>query len=237
MSYLYFQYSKKRYNIAVMHVQIEPSWKEVLAGEFKKEYFGILVQSVKAAYAKSVVYPPPKLIFNAFTLCPFDSVRVVILGQDPYHAPSQAHGLAFSVQDGVVIPPSLQNIYKEITRDLGSPAPTSGNLTRLASQGVLLLNSTLTVQAGIAGSHQSFGWETFTDAVIQTISNKNEHVVFMLWGAFATSKRQYIDEEKHLVLTTSHPSPLSAYRGFLGSGHFRTCNEYLVSQNKAPIIW
>ncbi len=220
-----------------MHVDMESSWKEALKVELEKEYFNSLTQSVNLAYKTNIVYPPPKLIFNAFTLCPFTTVSVVIFGQDPYHGPGQAHGLAFSIPDGVVIPPSLQNIYKEIARDIAINIPSSGNLTRLASQGVLLLNSTLTVQAGNPGSHQSFGWETFTDAVVQTISQEKEHVVFLLWGAFATSKRKFINESKHLVLTAPHPSPLSAYRGFFGCGHFSACNEYLITHQKSPITW
>ncbi len=221
-----------------MTIQIEPSWQAALAAEFKKDYVRALCQQVQAAYADTVpVYPPPQYLFNAFNQCPFDQVRVVILGQDPYHGPGQAHGLAFSVPDGVAIPPSLQNVYKEIAADIGTPQPPSGNLERWAQQGVLLLNSTLTVRAGAAGSHQQFGWERFTDAVVTTIATHRPHTVFMLWGAHARSKRNLIDTRAHCVLEAPHPSPLSAHRGFLGCRHFSQCNRYLVEHGKTPIAW
>ncbi|MAZ30138.1 uracil-DNA glycosylase [bacterium] len=221
-----------------MNVQIEDSWREALHDEFVKDYFLALTSDVREAYLENgPVYPPPKLIFNAFAHCSFDEVKVVILGQDPYHGPGQAHGLSFSVPDGVRVPPSLQNIYKEIESDIGTPPPPSGNLERWAEQGVLLLNSTLTVQAGNAGSHQAFGWEQFTDAVIKTVAEQKEHVVFMLWGAFAGSKAAYVDETKHLVLKAPHPSPLSAHRGFFGCRHFSQCNAYLTEHGQTPITW
>lgn len=221
-----------------MNVQIEPSWKEALEDEFEKEYFKKLTTQVREAYlSREPVYPTPKLVFNAFTHTPVSEVKVVILGQDPYHGPDQAHGLSFSVPEGVAIPPSLRNIYKEIESDIGITPPPSGNLERWATQGVLLLNSTLTVRGGAAGSHQQFGWEQFTDAVIQLISEKREHVVFMLWGAFAQSKAAYIDESKHLILKAPHPSPLSAHRGFFGSKHFSQANAYLTEHDTKPIEW
>lgn len=221
-----------------MKTKIEDSWKEVLHDEFAKEYFVSLANQVRKAYLDSeTVYPPPELLFNAFARCPFSKVKVVILGQDPYHGPCQAHGLSFSVPGGVQIPPSLRNIYKEIATDIGTVPPDSGNLERWADQGVLLLNSTLSVQAGMAGSHQHFGWEQFTDAVIKTVSEQKDHVVFMLWGAFAANKATYIDETKHLILTAPHPSPLSAYRGFFGCRHFSQCNAYLTKHGYTPIDW
>jgi uracil-DNA glycosylase len=221
-----------------MNTPLEPSWQTVLANEFKKEYFQTLTTQVTAAYASDAeVYPSETLIFHAFKHCPFDTVKVVILGQDPYHGVGQANGLAFSVPDGTPIPPSLRNIYKEISSDIGTAPPESGNLERWADQGVLLLNSTLTVRAGEAGSHQSFGWEQFTDAVIQTIADKKERVVFMLWGKFAESKAAYIDESRHLILKAPHPSPLSAHRGFFGCQHFSQCNAYLVKRGLTPIKW
>jgi uracil-DNA glycosylase len=183
------------------------------------------------------VFPPAKYIFRAFDLCPFDKVRVVIIGQDPYHDVNQAHGLCFSVQDGVKIPPSLENIYKELHRDLGKPIPISGNLTHWAEQGVLLLNATLTVEAHKAGSHQGKGWEELTDAAIQALNNQRENIVFMLWGSYAQRKGQFIDRKRHLVLTAVHPSPLSAYRGFIGCGHFSQANNYLQQHGLAPIAW
>jgi len=220
-----------------MKVTIEQSWEEVLCEEFNSPYFYQLVKFVKQEYATKTIFPPGKLIFNAFNLCPFDKVKVVILGQDPYHNFNQAHGLSFSVNDGVEIPPSLVNIYKEIESELGIKTLPTGNLERWAKQGVLLLNATLTVQAHMAGSHQGKGWERFTDAVIQTLVNKREHLVFMLWGNYAQQKSKYIDRAKHLVLTTVHPSPLSAYRGFFGCGHFRDANDYLVAHGFEPIDW
>ncbi len=218
-------------------VHIESSWKQALTAEFAKPYFGQLAQSVRIAYETGVVYPPPKEVFAAFNHCPLTSVNVVIIGQDPYHGPGQAHGLAFSVQDNMPTPPSLLNIYKEIRNDIGTEIPKSGNLTRWATQGVLLLNSTLTVTEHEAGSHQKLGWEHFTNAVIETISNERTHVVFLLWGAFAIAKRVHIDETKHCILTAPHPSPLSAHRGFLGCKHFSACNAYLAAHGKPPITW
>lgn len=188
-------------------------------------------------YQQTTVYPPGRLIFNAFNLCPFDKVKVVIIGQDPYHGPGQAHGLCFSVNDGVAFPPSLQNIFKEIHDDLGMPIPASGNLTRWAEQGVLLLNATLTVRAHQAGSHQRRGWEEFTDAAIRVLAEQKEHLVFILWGAYAQKKGAFIDRNKHLVLTSVHPSPLSAYNGFFGNKHFSRTNEYLVAHGETPINW
>lgn len=221
-----------------MNVQIEPSWYAALADEFAQAYFANLTRAVRTAYTEDgPIYPPPQLIFNAFAHCPFTQVQVVILGQDPYHGPGQAHGLSFSVPDGVAIPPSLQNIYKEIASDIGTPPPQSGNLERWATQGVLLLNSTLTVEAGRPGSHQSLGWERFTDAVIATVSREHTNVVFMLWGAFARSKKALIDTNLHCVLEAPHPSPLSAHRGFFGCRHFSQCNHYLVEHGKSPIDW
>lgn len=222
-----------------MDVKIEPSWKALLAEEFDKPYFAELTAEVRADYllGEPPIYPPAKLVFNAFALCPVENVKVVILGQDPYHGPGQAMGLSFSVPDGVRIPPSLQNIYKEITDDLGTHMPDSGNLERWAKQGVLLLNATLTVEQANAGSHQGRGWETFTDAVIQKISEETEHVVFLLWGAYAGAKANLIDESKHLVLKAPHPSPLSAHRGFFGCKHFSKANEYLDSSGKTAIEW
>ena len=221
-----------------MDVQLEKSWKKTLTPEFEKPYFKTLTEKVRTAYlTEGAVYPSPKLIFNAFEYTPFDQVQVVILGQDPYHGPGQAHGLSFSVSDGVRTPPSLQNIYKEISADIGTPIPTSGNLERWAKQGVLLLNSTLTVTAHQAGSHQSFGWEQFTDAVIEKIATKKTNLVFMLWGAFAQSKASYISAERHLVLRAPHPSPLSAHRGFFGCKHFSQCNTYLNKHGRTPIEW
>lgn len=221
-----------------MHV-IEPSWEKVLTHELSKPYFKELTAWVHTAYSQRdyVVYPPRELIFNALTLCPFEMVKVVILGQDPYHGRGQAHGLAFSVTEQTPIPPSLRNIYVEIQRDVGTPIPTSGDLTRLARQGVLLLNTTLTVSAGTAGSHQGMGWETFTDAIIRTISDNKSHVVFLLWGKRAQAKRGLIDSTKHYILTAPHPSPLSAYTGFLGCGHFSKTNQYLTQTHQTPIVW
>ena len=220
-----------------MNVQIEDSWKQHLAPEFEADYFSRLTRFVKEEYSHYEVYPPGKLIFNAFNSCPFDKVKVVIIGQDPYHEPGQAHGLCFSVNDGVPFPPSLQNIFKEIQGDLGTPAPTSGNLTRWTEQGVLLMNATLTVRAHQAGSHQKRGWEEFTDAAIRHLAEEREHLVFILWGSYAQKKGAVIDRSKHLVLTSAHPSPLSAYRGFFGNGHFSKANEYLLKNGQEPIIW
>ena len=218
-----------------MDVKIEQSWKDKLADEFEKDYFKNLARFVKHAYATSTVYPEGKNIFNAFSHTPFDKVKVVIIGQDPYHGPGQAHGLCFSVQDGVAPPPSLVNIFKEIEAETGKKAPASGNLTRWADQGVLLLNSTLTVEAHKAASHQGHGWETFTDAVIKKLSDEKENLVFLLWGSPAQKKGRYIDRSKHLVLESVHPSPLSAYRGFFGNDHFNKTNKYLTEHGMNPI--
>lgn len=220
-----------------MEVRIEPSWHEVLKDEFEKPYFSILTDFVRKEYKTKTVFPPAKLIFSAFDLCPFDKVKVVIIGQDPYHGYGQAHGLCFSVNDGVQFPPSLVNIFKEIERDLQIPFPASGNLERWAKQGVFLLNATLTVLAGSAGSHQNKGWEEFTDSVIKKISAQKEHVVFMLWGSYAQKKGAVIDSKKHLILKAVHPSPLSAYRGFIGCGHFSMANNYLQQHGLEPIQW
>lgn len=220
-----------------MNVRIEDSWKKVLAQEFEADYFKELSEKVRQAYLSSVVYPPPKLVFNAFDHCPFAEVKVVILGQDPYINPGQAQGLSFSVPDGTTLPPSLRNIYKEIKSDLGIDVPESGNLECWATQGVLLLNATLTVQAGQSNSHQGWGWEQFTDAVIKKISEEKEHVVFILWGNYARSKVGIIDNTKHLVLESPHPSPLSANRGFFGSKPFSKTNEYLKTKKLTEIVW
>ncbi|TWV15570.1 uracil-DNA glycosylase [Bacteroidaceae bacterium HV4-6-C5C] len=220
-----------------MDVQIEESWKTRLQTEFDKDYFKNLTHFVRDEYKRTPVYPPGKLIFNAFNLCPFNEVKVVIIGQDPYHGPGQAHGLCFSVNDGVSFPPSLINIFKEIKNDIGTDAPTSGNLTRWANQGVLLLNATLTVRAHQAGSHQNKGWETFTDTAIRTLAEQREHLVFILWGAYAQKKGAFINREKHLVLSSAHPSPLSAYNGFFGNKHFSQTNAYLKTHGEKEIIW
>lgn len=220
-----------------MDVKIEESWKTQLSSQFEQPYFQQLVQFVRAEYAAGICYPPGSLIFNAFHATPFDNVKVVILGQDPYHDEGQAHGLCFSVNDGVAFPPSLQNIFKEIQQETGAPIPASGNLTRWAHQGVLLLNSMLTVRAHQAGSHQGHGWEQFTDAVISRLNEGREHLVFLLWGSYAIKKGALIDRTRHLVLTSAHPSPLSSYRGFFGNRHFILCNEYLIQHGKQPIIW
>ena len=220
-----------------MHVRIDESWRQVLQPEFDKPYFELLTDFVRRAYRTRQCFPPANQIFRAFDLCPFDKVRVVIIGQDPYHDVNQAHGLCFSVQEGVRIPPSLDNIYKELYRDLGKPIPTSGDLTHWAEQGVLLLNATLTVEAHMAGSHQGKGWEELTDAAIQALNEQRENIVFMLWGSYAQRKGKYIDRKKHLVLTAVHPSPLSAYRGFIGCGHFSQANTYLEQHNQSAIVW
>jgi uracil-DNA glycosylase len=221
----------------VMDVKIGSDWKSRLQGEFDKEYFVRLTNFVREEYRQSVVYPPGSLIFNAFDLCPFDKVKAVILGQDPYHGPGQAHGLCFSVREGIGFPPSLVNIFKEIESDLGISHPASGNLTRWAGQGVLLLNATLTVRAHLAGSHQKKGWEEFTDNVIKVLNNEKKNLVFFLWGAYAQKKGESIDRTKHLVLESVHPSPLSASRGFFGNKHFSRCNEYLKQNGITPINW
>ena len=220
-----------------MDVKIEESWKAQLQEEFEKPYFKQLTDFVKSEYASQTVFPPAKLIFNAFDQCPFDQLKVVILGQDPYHGPGQAHGLCFSVNDGVEFPPSLRNIFKEIQADTGAQVPKSGNLERWAKQGVLLLNATLTVRAHTAGSHQKKGWEQFTDAVIHLVANKLDNVVFILWGNYAISKGDFIDSRRHLILKSVHPSPLSASRGFFGNKQFSTTNNYLIQHGKTPIRW
>lgn len=220
-----------------MQVRIDQSWKACLQDEFDKPYFKVLTDFVRAEYASTAVYPPAGQIFNAFDLCPFDKVKVVIIGQDPYHEPGQAHGLCFSVNDGVQFPPSLRNIFKEISDDLGKPVPMSGNLTRWASQGVLLLNATLTVRAGLAGSHQGKGWETFTDAVIRKLSTQREGLVYILWGAYARRKCDFIDRTRNLVLCSAHPSPLSAYNGFFGNHHFSQANRWLMEHGQSPVDW
>ncbi len=220
-----------------MNVKIEPSWGIQLTEEFNKPYFKQLTDFVKGEYQTKRIYPPGSLIFNAFNSCPFENVKVVLLGQDPYHGPNQAHGLCFSVNDNVPLPPSLQNIYKEIESDLNVKTYSTGNLERWAKQGVFLLNATLTVQAGMAGSHQGKGWETFTDAVIKTLSQKKEHLVFLLWGSYAQQKSALIDANKHLIMKAVHPSPLSAYRGFFGCKHFSKTNEYLRSKGISEIDW
>ncbi len=220
-----------------MNVRIEESWRERLQPEFDAPYFEQLTDFVRHEYATTRVYPPGREMFAAFEACPFERVKVVILGQDPYHEPGQAHGLCFSVNDGVPFPPSLQNIFKEIHDDIGTPIPMSGNLTRWANQGVLLLNATLTVRAHQAGSHQNRGWERFTDAVIHRLAEEREHLVFILWGAYAQRKGEFIDRAKHLVLQSPHPSPLSAHRGFFGNHHFSRTNEYLMAYGMEPILW
>jgi len=221
-----------------MNVKIEPSWAKHLKGEFEKEYFKDLTTFVKKEYQEGKVYPAPKNIFRAFDLCPFEQVKVVILGQDPYHGDGQANGLAFAVGEDVRVPPSLQNIFKEIESDLGkSPVHTSGDLTRWAQQGVLLLNATLTVRAHQAGSHQEKGWEQFTDAVIRALSEKRASLVFMLWGNYAKAKGAHIDRSKHLVLEAPHPSPFSAASGFFGCKHFSRANDYLTTHGETPIDW
>lgn len=220
-----------------MEVKIEESWKSKLQEEFGKDYFVRLTGFIKEEYRLTAVYPPGSLIFNAFNLCPFDKVKAVILGQDPYHGPGQAHGLCFSVRNGVQFPPSLINIFKEIESDLNIPKPVSGDLTRWAEQGILLLNATLTVRAHMAGSHQKKGWEEFTDYVIRVLNSEKKNLVFFLWGAYAQKKGESIDRSKHLVLESVHPSPLSAARGFFGNRHFSRCNEYLIKHGIEPVKW
>ncbi len=218
-------------------VQIHESWKPLLMNEFTSDYFAHLKEFIIEEKKKYRIYPPSSLIFAAFDNCPFDKVKVVLLGQDPYHGLGQAHGLCFSVPDGVVFPPSLKNIFLEIQNDLGIPVPQTGNLVSWAKQGVLLLNATLTVRADSAGSHQNKGWETFTDKVIELLSDRKEHLVFFLWGNYAKNKKNLIDTSKHLVLETVHPSPLSASRGFFGCGHFSTCNSWLAEKGISPVNW
>lgn len=219
-------------------IDIEASWKQYLKSEFEKPYFAKLTENVRNEYKNGLCFPPAKLVFNAFNLCPFNKVKVVILGQDPYHELGQAMGLSFSVPDGVMLPPSLQNIYKEIQSDLGKPIPTSGDLTRWAKQGVLLLNATLTVRAHAANSHQALGWQNFTDAAIETINTHREHIVFMLWGGFARSKKRLIDTNRHCIIESVHPSPLSANRGgWFGQHQFSRCNAYLKQYGLGEIDW
>lgn len=220
-----------------MEVRIEDTWKSALSEVFERSFFNQLTDYVKEEYSSSKIFPPGKEIFNAFWRCPLPHVKVVILGQDPYHGPGQAHGLSFSVKPGVPFPPSLLNIFKEIKRDLGLDLPPDGDLTRWADQGVFLLNATLTVRAHQAGSHQGRGWEEFTDEVIKVISRERENVVFLLWGAYAQKKSALIDPQKHLILKAPHPSPLSAHRGFLGCGHFSQANEYLIQTGQESIKW
>jgi uracil-DNA glycosylase len=220
-----------------MDVKIDDSWKTKLLHEFDKEYFIKLTAFVRTEYSQKTVYPPGGLIFNAFNRCPFDNLKVVIIGQDPYHGPGQAHGLCFSVREGVDFPPSLVNIFKEIAADTGISRPSSGNLERWASQGVLLLNATLTVRAHQAGSHQKKGWEQFTDSVIDVLNREKNNLVFFLWGAYAQKKGEAIDRTRHLVLESVHPSPLSAMRGFFGNNHFSKCNAYLKEHGVKPVDW
>ena len=220
-----------------MEVNIEDSWKRRLQPEFDKPYFYNLTNFVKEEYSKHTIYPPGKFIFHAFNTCPFDKVKVVIIGQDPYHEPGQYYGLCFSVLDGVPFPPSLLNIFKEIENDLGKPMPKSGRLERWADQGVLLINAILTVRAHQAGSHRGKGWEEFTDAVIKILNDEKENIVFMLWGSYAQRKGAFIDLNRHCVLTAAHPSPLSADRGFFGCKHFSKANQYFKSKGISEIEW
>ncbi len=220
-----------------MKVNIEASWGARLQEQFDAPYFQTLTEFVREEYAKGPCYPPGREIFNAFNLCPFDKVKVVIIGQDPYHGPGQAEGLCFSVKEGVKMPPSLVNIFREVQADTGSPLPANGSLRRWAEQGVMLLNATLTVRAHQAASHQKHGWEEFTDAVIRCLAEERDHLVFILWGSSAQQKGRVIDRERHLVLSSAHPSPLSAYHGFFGNHHFTRCNDYLVRHGEQPIVW
>lgn len=220
-----------------MNVRIDPSWREALASEWDAPYFSDLAEWVRGQYASKKIFPPAGRIFAAFDACPFNDVKVVILGQDPYHDDGQANGLCFSVAPGVRMPPSLLNIFKEVSADTGVPMPSDGNLDRWARQGVLLLNSTLTVEAHHAGSHQGHGWEQFTDAAIKALNDRRDGLVFILWGAYASRKGALIDRKRHLVLESPHPSPLSASRGFFGNHHFSRANDYLVQQGKTPIVW
>ncbi|MDR0186947.1 uracil-DNA glycosylase [Prevotella brunnea] len=219
-------------------VSIEKSWEEALQKEFSKPYFLQLTENIHREYRETTCFPPGKLIFNAFNLCPFDDVKVVILGQDPYHEPGQAMGLSFSVPEGTMLPPSLINIYKEIELDMGKPVVKTGDLTHWAKQGILLLNATLTVRAHLANSHQRLGWANFTDAAIKALSEHRENIVFMLWGGFARSKKYLIDASRHFILESVHPSPLSANRGgWFGQHQFSRCNDYLMSKGIEPIVW
>ena len=220
-----------------MAVRVEEGWRKALADQWEAPYFGELARFVHDEYRNGTVYPPASQVFAAFDACPFEDVRVVILGQDPYHGPGQANGLCFSVNPGVRMPPSLVNIFREVSDDTGAPFPADGNLDRWARQGVLLLNATLTVREHLAGSHQRRGWETFTDAAIKALSDRREHIVFLLWGSYAISKRGLVDETKHLVLTSPHPSPLSAHRGFFGNHHFSRANRYLSLHGLQPVKW
>ncbi len=220
-----------------MNVQIAPSWKKYLEREFEKPYFAKLAAFLKSEVSQHTIYPPGSLIFNAFAHCSFEATKVVIIGQDPYHGHGQANGLSFSVNNGIFFPPSLQNIFKEIQSDLGKPVPTSGNLERWSKQGILLLNATLTVRARQAGSHHNKGWEEFTDAVINLVAKEKEHVVFILWGAYAQRKGAIIDTYRHCVLKSAHPSPLSANKGFFGNKHFSLTNKYLLAHGKEAIGW
>lgn len=220
-----------------MDVKIDQSWKECLKDEFEKPYFKQVTDYVRDEYRNNTIYPAAKFIFNAFNLCPFDKVKVVLLGQDPYHEPGQAHGLCFSVQSGIAFPPSLRNIFKEISSDFGKPVPQNGDLTRWAEQGILLLNATLTVRAHQAGSHQGKGWEMFTDAVIRKLAFERKNIVYILWGAYAQRKAEMIDSRQNLVLQSPHPSPLSASRGFFGNKHFSQTNEYLEKTGQTAIEW
>ncbi len=220
-----------------MDIRIEEGWKKALSHEWEEPYFKELTAFVGERYRNARIYPPGSRIFAAFDECPFNNVKVVILGQDPYHGPGQANGLCFSVNPGVAMPPSLINIFKEIQSDTDAPMPDNGDLSRWASQGVLLLNATLTVEEHRAGSHQGKGWETFTDHVISTLSQQRDNLVFILWGSYAKSKSALIDHQRHMVLTSPHPSPLSAHRGFFGNHHFSTANAYLASHGRTPIIW
>ncbi|MBP3228435.1 MAG: uracil-DNA glycosylase [Bacteroidaceae bacterium] len=220
-----------------MQVHLSPSWLPLLQPEFDKPYFTELSAFVHNEYRTTRCYPPARLVFNAFEQCAFEDVKVVILGQDPYHGAGQAEGLCFSVADGVPHPPSLQNILREVADETGAPVPTSGSLLRWAHQGVLLLNATLTVREGQAGSHQGRGWETFTDAVVRLLAERREHLVFLLWGSYAARKAAVVDPARHLILRSAHPSPLSAYRGFFGNHHFQLANDYLVQHGKQPVVW
>lgn len=220
-----------------MNIDIEATWKRQLESEFEKSYFTDLVHFVRHEYEQETIFPKGKDIFRAFDTCTFPETRVVILGQDPYHGPNQAHGLCFSVNRGVRVPPSLRNIFKEVKDDLGCEIPTSGDLSPWAKQGVLLLNATLTVRAGSPGSHQKKGWEIFTDRVVESLSNNREQLVFLLWGAYAQRKGAVIDRSKHLVLEAAHPSPFAAHKGFFGCKHFSRTNRYLAENNSPPISW
>jgi uracil-DNA glycosylase len=218
-------------------VRIENGWKSELEDLFETSWFNRLVNFIRSEYSEFRIFPPGNLIFNAFDLCPWQETRVIILGQDPYIRPGQAHGLSFSVPEGVPLPPSLQNIFKEIQHETGQPAPPAGDLSRWAKQGVLLLNTVMTVREGLSNSHQGQGWEIFTDEVIRRLSDRKENLVFLLWGSPARKKAELIDSQKHLILESAHPSPMSVYRGFEGNGHFIKCNQYLLSKGLQPIIW